>query len=158
MALPVCVADNQGPDAARLHFFSREGAAGDRLNGEDAKELRTHAGDSCVLSRGALHHRSFPRGVEGHRLEGRTLVVPVLEVGNRDLLGKRSGGLTCRRKIGESHNSIRIAIRKWLQKHRVHDAEDRRVGADAERHDKNGECGKAWTPAQIAAGVPEIAQ
>ena len=44
MALPVCVADHQGPAAARFHFFSREEAAGDRFNGEDAKELAIHVG------------------------------------------------------------------------------------------------------------------
>ena len=86
MALPVCVADQQGSPTARLHFFSREKAADDRLNGEDAKELRTHPGDSRILSRGARNHRSFPRRVVGRRLEGGTLVVPILEVGDRDLL------------------------------------------------------------------------
>jgi len=35
-------------------------------------------------------------------------------------------------------------------------APNSRVSTDAQRHDQDGECGEARTPAQIAAGIPEI--
>src|SRR2546429_5934091 len=37
------------------------------LNGKDADELRTHAGDSGVIGCGAPDHRGFTRGVVSHR-------------------------------------------------------------------------------------------
>src|SRR6266704_980651 len=137
MALPVCVADYHGPATARLHFFCREETTGDRLNGKGAKELRTYRGHSFVLRRGACHHRRFTRDVVSHRLEGGTLVVPILEVRNRDLLGKRGGGLTGRRKIGKSHNPIWIAIGQRPEKYGVHDAKNGCIGSNSERHNQN---------------------
>jgi hypothetical protein len=45
-----------------------------------------------------------------------------------------------------------------MQQELVHQTEDRRIRADAKRHYDNGERGKAWTSAEVTAGVPEIAQ
>src|SRR5258708_40315864 len=112
MTLPVCIADHHGSAAARLHFFSRGEAAGEWPQGEDTKKLGTHAGYSAIFRCRGPNHGSFPGAVIGHRLERGTLVAPVLELSCRDLLGKRSACLVGRRKIGESYNSIRIAIRK----------------------------------------------
>jgi hypothetical protein len=84
--------------------------------------------------------------------------VPILDVGDGDLLGKRSGHFAGLQEIGESYNSIRIAIRQRLQQHGVHNAGDRGIGPDAESHDQNSERGKAWIPTQIADGVLQIAQ
>jgi len=85
MALPICVADYQGSATPLLHLFGREGAPEDWLDGEDVKELRTHSGDSRILRRGARHHSSLSRGEEGHRLERGTLIMPILDVRDRDL-------------------------------------------------------------------------
>src|SRR2546429_5132664 len=80
------------------------------LNGKDADELRTHAGDSGVIGCGAPDHRGFTRGVVSHRLKGGTLVVPILKVGDRYLLRKRRRGLTARRKIGYRNDSGRSTV------------------------------------------------
>ena len=60
--------------------------------------------------------------------------MPILEVGDRDLFRKRTGAFPA---LGDSkgHNTIRIAIRKRLQEHGIHDAENSRIGANAERHE-----------------------
>ena len=85
MALPVRMADHHSV-TARLRFFRRKEAPNQRLNSEDAKELGAHRGASRVLGCAARHHGGFTRAIVSHRLERGTLVVPILEVRDRDLL------------------------------------------------------------------------
>ena len=82
--------------------------------------------------------------------------MPFLEFAYRDLLEERVRGLADRGKIGNRHNSIRLTIRKRLQKHRVHNAEYSRIGADAKRHDENGKRRKARALAHSPPRVQEI--
>src|SRR6266480_2088398 len=52
LTLPKGVADHHGSAGTRLHFFNCERAANQRVNGKDAEELGTHAGNSGVLACG----------------------------------------------------------------------------------------------------------
>jgi hypothetical protein len=67
-------------------FLSREETAGDWLNHEDLKELLADSRGMGIFSGDARHHGRFSCAVVGHGLEGRTLVVPILNVQERDLL------------------------------------------------------------------------
>jgi len=156
MALPIRVADHHGSGGAPLGFFNRESAADERLNGKDAKEVRTNARRSAVLRSGAQYHRRFARRVVGHRLKGQALVAPILNVGDRYLPRKRCRHLTGGPKVGESDDSIRIAIGKRLQDHGVHDAENSRVGTDAERQRHHGHRREAGILRQHAQVVPNV--
>ena len=84
--------------------------------------------------------------------------MPILEVRDRNQpYPKPCGRLVRRGTIGERHNTIGVAIRKRPQKHRIHNAENSRISAHAERHNQNGKRGKTWIPAHRAAGISEIA-
>ncbi|HTS66069.1 MAG TPA: hypothetical protein VMH28_28800 [Candidatus Acidoferrales bacterium] len=49
-------------------------------------------------------------------------------------------------------------IRQRLQEHGIDYAEYSRIGAHAERHDQDGECGESRAPAQVAAAIPQVPQ
>jgi hypothetical protein len=53
-------------------------------------------------------------------------------------------------------DAIRIAIGERLQQQGVDDAEDRRVGADAERQGADGDDREPWRAPQQSGAVPEI--
>src|SRR5262249_28119170 len=88
-ALPIGIAQQRSAGAALLHFIGGEIAADDRRNPEDLKELRAHHCNPSILGSGACYYRDLARGVVSHRREGGTLVVPILEVQNRDLPRQR---------------------------------------------------------------------
>ena len=135
-------------------FLRSERAAHQRLDSEHTEELRIHGGQPPVLCGGTWRDRRFPAAVGGHRLERHALVAPIPIVGDRHL----TLGAPCdEKRRAKRHDSIGASIGQRLQEHAVHDAEHRRVGADPERHDGNGEDRKARTAPQRASGIPEIA-
>ena len=53
--------------------------------------------------------------------------------------------------------AIRVAIRQRAEEHGVHDAEDRGVGADAEREGEHRDGGEALVATHVAQAVPDVA-
>src|SRR5262245_51227296 len=60
--------------------------------------------------------------------------------------------------VGVADEYQPVGIRKWegSEEYRVDHAEDRRVGADAERKRQHGNRGKSWRATQPAARVDDI--
>ena len=97
------------------------------------------------------------RGIPGaNRLE-RRLILAICEIGRRAMI--RSG--PARGVMADAHQPLGLIERQGLQQHAVHDAEDRRRGADAERQRQNGRRGKRRLlpegPGRVADVLPDIA-
>ena len=155
-ALPVRMADQRHPvAAARCGFFRSERATDDRLDSEDAEELAIDDGRSRILGGVARRRWKITASVRRHGLERRALRAPIPEVGDRD---ERIALARGEKSRGDGHDSIGAGIRQRLQEHGVHHAEDRRIGADPERHDDDGEHGKARTVSQRPSRIPQVAE
>ena len=150
--LPIVVADERRA-AAGQRFLRSERAPHDRLDTEHAKEVGVHDGDARILRDLARRHGELAAAVGGHRLEGRALVAPVAEVGDRDqalrLAAGEEGGV-------EGNDPVRVVVGQRSQQHGIDNAEDGRVGPNAERHDERGEGGETGVPPEGASRVAEV--
>ncbi len=157
--LPESLAQEDDAVGARLLLLRAERPAEDRSLPERRERPRRDLPpvDALGLAHGV---RRPAHGAEdevlpvvaGDGLEDRALVAQVLEVRHgeahlRDLL----------RPLGEEHEAPGLRVRQGPQQDGVHHAEDRGVGADAERergHGDDGEAGRAPQRAHREANVP----
>ena len=86
MSHPVGMADQQWHSAPPRKFRRSKHPSAYWIDRKNAKELGTHQCCQGIFSGGTRHNSHFMRGVIGHRLKGGTLVMPVLEVRDRDHL------------------------------------------------------------------------
>jgi len=86
-----------------------------------------------------------------HVFERIVVVAPVLKIdpGNTD-----AGGLG--RGFAEPNQPLAVRVGQRPQKHRVDDAENGGVRADAERERQNDDQGEAWRLANAAQAVPDV--
>ena len=132
--LPEAVAEDGDRRAAGLVLVLGDPAADDRRQLEHAKQARRHARctDALRVPLARQDAAAGRRAADG--VEDGVLIAPV------DVLGKR------RRARGTERLRVvdrdeRVGIGEWqrFDQHRVHDAEHRRVGADAERQRDHGQ-------------------
>ena len=95
----------------------------------------------------ARHGERRPRVVDPDVLEPALPLSPVLEVGIRD-----ERPVAARPRLPQHHQPVRLAVGQGREHHAVDDAEDRGVGADAERQGDHRDGGECRLPAQRAQG------
>ena len=155
LALPVRVADDQHRRRARLVVVGHERAAEDRLDAEDAEEVRRdHAGVDAIglaaLQQVEIHLVEFDQRLELGRL------VAVGEV----FLDRHAGvgAADERRRLADQHQPIAVGVGQRLQEHAVDDAEDRGVRADPEPERQDREQREAAVLEQRAHAEAQVVQ
>ena len=116
-------------------LLPREVAAERRLDADNVEEPGSHENAAQPLGLGAaadVDGRGFDGGHGGER---RVVAAPVVEVRRRD---RSVQAAFARPLLAERHHIARRGIRQRPPEHGVDDAEDRGVGADAER--EGNEC------------------
>ena len=141
--------------AARTLFGGREDAAADRRSAERLEEVRGDGGAANPLGlAGAVRDRELVLAVGGDRPQHPAAVpeAHVQRVGPGD---DRQPPL--RLRAPEAHEAIGIRERQRPQQHRVDDAEDRDVGADADGQREERHHGEGGARAQGPHAVADVA-
>ncbi len=153
LALPQAVAENRGLRAFPRFLLGVELSAEEGLNSERAKESRR---DVAALS---LLRSAVPLQVEQRckvargcqAFEHSSAAAVIQEIGRRDSFSRALFPAS-----EEAHQPLRLAVRKRIQEHTVHDAEDRRARSDAERENRQRGERQAGAPAERSNRKPEI--
>ena len=135
--------------------FAREGPADDRGDPERLEETgadhRAFELTRIPVHAPALGFRSADEK-DGELLERAVLIAIITEV-----RGAYGGlGVAVGRATVTPNETVRVAVGQGIEEHRVHRAEDRGVGSDAERQGEDGGRGEARIGAKLAGGVAEI--
>ena len=116
-------------------FDVAEIASHDRLNAHGWKKIAGrhramhHFRLALPEQRCGVHGR---QRVRGHRIEATGLIAPVSKIGRGHLQLRQSG-----MSLPDLHQLAGVAKREGLNKNRIDDAEERGVGADAQRNGEN---------------------
>ena len=132
--LPEAMADDDGGLRVGTRFVRGEGPAGFRRDAENAEEAVAHRAPLGKARLAAAEDRRRIAAVGRHRVEARRSVAPVDEVRMR-----YARGAAARVALAERDDAGGLAVRQRPQQHAVDDAEDRGVGADAERQRDHGD-------------------
>jgi hypothetical protein len=151
-AAPEAVAqDRRLPGGGRV-FGGGEVTPDRRLHAERPEEVPGHAHPADPFRFAVGQQRRTPGADERHVFERMAAVAPVEERQVTDVAG-RAG----RPPLADRDEAIGIRVRQRTEQHRVEDAEDRRVRADAERqgHERDRcEAGRAPQQPRRVANVP----
>ncbi len=146
-AQPVRMAEDQHRLGAWLVVVGREGAAEERPGAEHAEEVGRDDAGLHAFGLAAAEEVEPHRVVLGETGEGVLAPPQVLDVRHREpllLVGVE------RQALVEHHQPVGLAVRQLVQQDATHDAEDRRVGADAQGERRHHRAGVARVPAQQA--------
>ena len=162
--LPVLVADDRVRGGAIRRLLARvEGLADRRRHAERREVRRRNQADGDLFGLAASGHPRLDllKGAarRHHRRERRVLVLHLAELGvghQRALTVLRAGGDTPRSGIGQQHELVRVADGERAHQQPVQQAEDRGVGADAEREREDGDGREPWTGREDADGVTKV--
>ncbi len=152
MASPVGLGEEHDTVVAGPLVVENEPAAEKGLHAQGGEPPARHEG-ACDRLAGSAHGRDgeVRPVIGGDLLEHGGLVPDVHEIRKRDVVDgvRRSASPDLDQPPG-------ILVRQGTEHNRVDDAEDRGVGADAERKGRDGHGGEPTVPAQHADGVEEI--
>jgi hypothetical protein len=159
-APPQAPADRRDVMLAHLVLLVGEEPAHDRL---DAKGLEVCRGDQADAHLLGLARRIgeadvlAPGVVGDHLLEAVAALreVPHVERRRPDELARPAGRSLPARRV-DAHQLVRRGERQGPQRQGLDDAEDQRVGADAQGQREDGDEGEARALAQQAGGVPDV--
>ncbi len=128
-----------------------EPSAVQRCDANRAHERCRHTRGGDLLRFGATRQRQSDRRHGSKRRERSRLRLERLQLGEADrgLSDSRICVVDVKQRPG-------IRVRQRPQEHRVHHAEDRRVGADAERERKDGGDGEGRLPEERSRAVFEV--
>ena len=133
VSLPVCVTDDRhGRIASRRFLFREKRAPAREWNTEHREIVRSHDGGeraACIAFLSEADHGE----IERHRVGEDAVLFANIAIGRVGKSAKSLGVLFVLRK--NLHQLRRLRITRWRKEHRVHQTEDRRVGANAERQD-----------------------
>ena len=155
IASPELFAEHDDVRRARLVFALREESSDERLDSQQVEPVRAHANALHSLGVGVvaneIRRRAFDHGEADELRRARSIV---------DEVHRRARVAVSLLRVHDAHEAIGLRKRQRLEQHAVHDAEDRGVGADAERErDDRGErerrCG-AKLSHRVADVVPEV--
>ena len=152
---PEPIAQHQHRLGARLVLAGAEGAASQRAHAEHVEEVR---GDDAGLDPAGL---ALPQENEGHgvvldqRLHGAAPLPVVGQLQGRELGVDHAAE---RRRLAEVHQALPVLVGQRPQQDAADHAEDRGVGADAERQGEHGDEGEAGALAERAQGEAEVVQ
>ena len=152
-APPELIGQDDDRSGARLVVSRVDLSTERRDDAEHAEQARAHGSARDPLGIRAAGQRQAAILDGDERVEGGRLALPVEEVAVRRRRPAAARGAPHRPGI---HEAIGIAERQRLDERRVHDAEHRRVGADAERQAEDGQAGQHGRPAQRAERVANV--
>ena len=126
--------------------------------GGKSHDLEVIAGDQADVDAGCLvvdAHRAEPRRILRDSAERGHSGAEVADFGHRERQVAAGGPVNGLAQVDET---VTVAVRQRLEQHAAHDAEDRGVGADAERegHDHDG-CERGRMP-QRAHGILDVSR
>ena len=138
------MADDDDLFVARLILGVAEGASDRGVHAEDGEEPRRRARADDAL-RGTGERQIEARILNRrHRLEARRSSLRIDEVSGGDVAGATAPVFV------DGNNPVRFGQRQRIEHHRVHGAEDRRCGADAQRQSQHRERGESRMRCQLA--------
>ncbi len=152
-ALPVGIREHQDGIGAVLIVAFAERPPG---HGRHAEEVEVVPGDDASSQpfRLALAEQHEPHVVIlDDRLERLRLLTVVLELERREPLRSNPGQ---RALLPQDEQVVALGVRQRPQQDAVHDAENRRIGANTERHRQDDGGGKAAIPGQSPRRRPQI--
>ncbi len=138
---------------AQLVLTGQERPAQCRFGAKHLEVARRHQAASELDGFGATGQRDRVAGLRRHEVEDGVVSLPVQEVQRRD-----SVALASRRLLHDADDAIGVRVGKRLEQHRIHEAEDRRIGADADGKGQDGDGGEPRTLAECAHRVTDIPQ
>ena len=116
----------------------REKHAPQRGSGaHDLEKVRSHRSRKEGFRFAAFCQRELPEPVDGHALEQLRVALPVVKVGRRNGEPRHTGECVLRGCMEQPDESAGFLERQRPQQHRIDDAEDGRVGTDAQCKDCN---------------------
>ena len=149
--LPEAAANDHHGRCAGNVLLPEEIAAQYGVDAEDTEEIRGYHFRAEVLGLPATREVIVLPPVCGHAVKAVALGLPVHEVRVRH---RHTGEIG--RAFPDLHQAFGIAVRQRLQEHAVDHAEDRCVGADAERQGNHRDSGEGRIRCQSANGVTNI--
>lgn len=128
-----------------------------RPDTEDAEEVCRHEGRIQALRLSPPSQVQRPEIEHGHTLQRRARFAPLDEVAGVD--GQRGIQLGHRRDdLANTHQAVRLRVRKGLEQDAVHQREHRAGGTEAQSEHENRRHGEPGLPEQGPHGVAEIAR
>jgi hypothetical protein len=152
-ALPELEGEDGGRIAPGLFVFRIEGAAEHRGDAQQRKERRRDGLAPQALGRGPLDERHVVLRVSGHGRERPVLRAPVDEVQRR---GGEAVDVPGGVRVDHAHELRRLRVGQRAKHRGVHDRENGRVEADAEREREDGHGGKARALAESPQRVTDV--
>ncbi len=137
MALPESGAEHHDMAAPRRVLFREEHAAEKRLGANGLEEPVAHGAGDDGFRAAAAGQRERTESIQRHAIEEARVALPVVEIRGGHREARHPGKRRLRRHVKDAHQPIRLVERQRSQQHRVDDAEDGGVGADAERQDRD---------------------
>jgi hypothetical protein len=138
----------------RLVVGWQQRAPDERLHAEHGEQIRRCPDAGQFLRIAGARQVVGGLGHGRHAGERSALLVPGRVVGRRRWSAWRTADR--RRVVPHDHEAIRIGKRQRTQEHRAHEAEDRRVRADAECEHRDGDDRKRRGFAQCSHGIPGV--
>lgn len=156
MIAPEVVAQHNHVALAGLIFVGRKGAAEQRLDAKQGKEVR---GDGCGLDGFGTFRAADGEGSKAvgcHVLKRGVLALPVQIVGGRNRKHGHAGEALGRRNVPDLHDAGRVFERQRAKKDGVDDGENGGVGPDAQGEHYDGRDREPRIAAQDAQGKAEF--
>ena len=150
---PHAVTDDRHLVFAQLVLTGKKRPAQCRFGAKHLEVARGHQAASELDWFGAAGQRDRVAGLRRHEVEDGVVSLPVEEVQRRDAVA-----LASRRLLHDADDAIGVRVGERLEQHRIHEAEDRRIGADADgqRQDGDGREPRALTEcAHRVTDIPE---
>jgi hypothetical protein len=138
---------------AEFVFTGQERPAQLRLG---AKHLEVAGGNECAsqLDRfRATGQRDGIARLRRHEVEDGVVSLPVEEVQRGDAVARAPGRL-----LHDPDDAIGVGIGEWLQQHRIDEAEDGGIGADADGQCQDRDGRKSWALPQCTNRVTKLLQ
>ncbi len=153
LALPEGMTQHYDFVFAELVFVGAEGAA---ERGANAQNVEVVGRDAHATQQGWLAGAGQGRGPAAlgrHVFENLVLLDPVQIVEGGDAVGAAVGPL-----LQHAHDALGIGVGERVEQDRVDEAEDGRIGADAEGEGEKGDKSEAGALEQSAGGVTQVLQ
>ncbi len=142
IVFPVVIAEQQDRCCAGLFISGTESSAKDRLHAKKIEEVPGHNASPHAI-RIAVAVEDERHGVEFDQSgEAVVLLAKILDFVDRKLNVIDPEFILL---LAQEDQLVAVGIRKWAQQHRLNDAENGGIGADAEGQRENGDGGETGT-------------
>ena len=148
---PEHMAEDDHAILASLVLIGKKRAASLRLNAEDLEVAGRDPRPTKLHRIAAPRERRRAAALGGHEVEDGVIRLPVEEIQRGDAVAVAAGRL-----LEDTDDPIGIRVRQRLEQDAVNEAEDRGVGADAERQREDRDRCKSRTLRQGSPAVTQV--